>query len=187
MNTNLQSKDIDAALSHGQIFSSKGWRTFFIVMYAVLGFAFALFLVIIIASLILGDYDDIWAMAGCGGLALFVTLSIVMINLFTYSGVKKANIWLQDAVILQAKAISLGERVLIRGLAARNAAAIRVEFEYNGEKRVKQSEVKGKIYYLPVYLKYINKKITIAYSPKYDEIMFIKPESVKNIQTTEKD
>ena len=102
--------------------------------------------------------------------------------MFFNKGKKKAALWLKDAVILDAQAKSLGQTLHVRNLIMRTATAIEVSFEYDDKRYVRQSIYKDKPLYLAVYTKYVDKKILIAYSPKYDEVMLIKPQSAQRIK-----
>lgn len=49
-------------------------------------------------------------------------------------------------------------------------------FKYNGEKIAKYSTAKvfgGQIGYLGTFNKYANKKVTILYSPSFDEVLIL--------------
>ena len=186
---NLQAEDIDATLKIGQIWTGKGLRIIFIILYTLLGIALVLMLTMIIAiPLTVGEYDSNSIAAIVGGSSMFIICSITFTCLlwFFRSRKKKVDLYLQDAVILKAKTKSIGEQVMVRGFTRGfimlKAVAIEVEFAYNGKHYKKRSAYKEKPAYLPVFKKYINQTIMIAYSPKYDEVMFIKHTSIDRKQ-----
>lgn len=185
MIVNLQSEDIDATLKYGQIFVSKGWRILFITMYVSMGITFAMALAMLIGiPLTVGEFDSssIAAIVGCSSLSIMLSIIFTCLLLYFRSGKKKVEVWLQDAVILKAKTKSIGEQWLTRNFMVRKAVAIEVEFVYNDLRYVRQSTYNGKPAYLPVFGNYANQTITIAYSPKYDEVMLIKYKSVNKKQ-----
>ena len=51
--------------------------------------------------------------------------------------------------------------------------AIRVEFKLYGKRIIRKSERKGVQVYSFVYFKYADRDISVAYSPRYDKVMFI--------------
>lgn len=177
----LKSEDIDATLKYGQIFAGKAWRRVFLSMYILSGIILALIIFMLIGiPLTLGEYDknSIIAIVFCSCVTVLLLLMLISIQRYFRSGKKKVDVWLQDAVLLKAKAVSRGERLLFRGIMVRTAVVIEVDFTYDNNRYVRQSTYRGKPLYLPVYLKHTNKIITIAYSPKYDEVMLIKPKSL---------
>ncbi|MCH5350688.1 MAG: hypothetical protein J1F39_01790 [Clostridiales bacterium] len=94
---------------------------------------------------------------------------------------KKAELFLKDAVLLEADTKSL-KNYFNRRNVLHNNSAIEVSFIYNDVKLCRRSEYKGATIYLSVFNKYVDKSIHIAYSPAYDEVMFIKPESIKKLK-----
>lgn len=180
MSANLKSEDIDATLKIGHIFGSKVWKWFFISMYAILGIMVAIVLFMLIGiPLTLGKFDSdsliVIIVGGVFGVLIFIV--VLCLHKYFRVGKKKVDAFLQDAVVLKANALSKGERMLFRGIVMCKAAAIEVEFEYNGRRYVRQSTYKGEPLYSPIYMKYINKTIYLAYSPMNDEVMLIKPQS----------
>lgn len=177
----LKSEDIDATLKYGQIFAGKAWNRVFLSVYILSGvvFAFIIFMLIGI-PLTLGEYDEnsIITIVFCSCVTALLLLLSILIQLYFRSGKKKVDVWLQDAVLLKAKTVSRGERLLFRGFMVRTAVVIEVDFTYDNRRHIRQSMRREEPLYLPVYLKHINKTITIAYSPKYDEVMLIKPKSL---------
>lgn len=176
MITNLKSEDIDATLKYGQVFG-KGLRAAIISVYVLSGIAFAIMLTMLIGiPLTVGEFDSssIAAIVGSGSTCVLVSICMTCVLLYCRSGKKKVDLWLKDAVLLKARTKSIGERTVFRVFMVREAAAIEVEFVYNDMRHIRQSTYKGKPAYLPVFMKYANQTITIAYSPKYDEVMFIK-------------
>lgn len=181
---NLQVEDIDALIKHGQVCTGKFWRNVFIGFYI----AASLFFVVVIGFLIgvpltLGEFtsDLIITIICLSGGGLFVFLVTTLVLLHCRSIVKKAELFLKDAVLLEADTKSL-KNYFNRRNVLHNNSAIEVSFIYNDVKLCRRSEYKGATIYLSVFNKYVDKSIHIAYSPAYDEVMFIKPESIKKLK-----
>lgn len=170
----LSVKDIDASLKYGKIYASKLWSAFFIGLWAFPGM-----LVVVGALGIILDSDfNTWLLSllvgvGMGALVCWIFL---MMNLGKWQ-VKK---WLLDAVVLKAITKKVGEIHMHRqGM----CAAIQVRFSYMGKRLVKSSleERKEEAAFSGAFNKYVYKKILIAYSPRYDQVMLIRPESERRI------
>lgn len=177
---NLEFDYIDATLKHGPTFSSKVWKGFFILMYVLI----ALALISCIAMLIGipftdGEYsvDEIITISSVGGVSTVLFTAVLLFNLLVRSNKKKIDLWTEDAVLLNAKATSLGGMTVHRRYFSETAIILKVTFKYNGERYTRQSVKKDKPRYLTLYKKYARREqIKIAYSPKYDEVMLIMPE-----------
>lgn len=178
--TKIGVQDIDASLKYGQVFSGKIWGSAVILLSIA---SACIGIVVIIIPITSIEYRSDIIFIVCGSfLFIFLVLSTVIIQMFFNKGKKKAALWLKDAVILDAQAKSLGQTLHVRNLIMRTATAIEVSFEYDDKRYVRQSIYKDKPLYLAVYTKYVDKKILIAYSPKYDEVMLIKPQSAQRIK-----
>ena len=178
--TKIGVQDIDASLKYGQVFSGKIWGSAVILLSIA---SACIGIVVIIIPITSIEYRSDIIFIVCGSfLFIFLVLSTVIIQMFFNKGKKKAALWLKDAVILDAQAKSLGQTLHVRNLIIRTATAIEVSFEYDDKQCVRQSAYKDKPLYLAVYTKYADKKILIAYSPKYDEVMLIKPQSAQRIK-----
>ena len=170
--------DIDASLSYGQIFLSQAWivMLIFILVCTVL-FCIG-YICYIVTSVIENNIDMILVI-----IPGIVFIGFVVLCTFLFLRMSKekhkATLWLEDAIVLEAYAKSVGQTLHVRNMIARTATAIEVSFEYDDKRCVRQSTYTDKPLYLAVYTKYADKKILIAYSPKYDEVMLIKPESAK--------
>ena len=178
---NLRIEDIDATLG-GQAFTSKAWRAFFKSMYGLLGVCVVIYAILFVDSLISpADYEPNESMIYLIACILFAGFIVAWVFICRYFNRSRKNLelWLQDAVLLKGKVQSLGEQLLVRGVAMRKGVAIEVEFFYNETRHKRQSAYKGKPLYQPVFRKYVNQVVSIAYSPKYDEVMLIKPKSLK--------
>lgn len=181
MMVNLQSEDIDATLKYGQVFTGKGLRAAIISVYVLSGIALAIMLTMLIGiPLTVGEFDSdsIATIVGGGSTIVFVSICMTCVLLYCRSGKKKVDLWLKDAVLLKAKTKSIGKEWFFRVSMVRKGVAIEVEFIYNYMRYIRQSTYNGKPACLPVFMKYANQTIMIAYSPKYDEVMFIKHKSV---------
>lgn len=168
----LKVSDIDASLNYGKIHTGKAWNATFIAML-ILSVLVMVFAVVGLFDKPYDSSDKFMIIFGFvfGGFMLIVTL---LLFLYVNRGKKRAALWLKDAVLLEARCTLLDTRMEVRNSAAAKAAAIRVKFTYNGKKYTKESSYKGARTYLPVFNKYADRKITIAYSPKYDQVLLVK-------------
>ncbi len=174
----LAVRDIDATLQFGQCFSSKKWTVLFVSLFATFGIGVLIALVGYIIDF--SDKESIWMLIGsaCAGLLVFFPY------LYINSGKRKVKLWLQDSVILKARTNKAGETLEVRMFAIfAKATAIQIRFSYMGKRYVKSSIQKGKISCIPVFNKYVDKDILIAYSPIYDQVMLIKPKSEQRIRS----
>ena len=169
----LTIKNVDASLSYGKIYSSKRWDIIVIIL-VILGIIALVVAPIgmikkkknkdLLFSVIMGFI--------IGGVSL---LASFLIGMYVSYGRRKAKLILQDAVLLNARAESLGTQFEVRYPAlVMTTMAIRVKFCYHGRKIVKESTHKGNRFFLMVFKKYANREIKIAYSPKYDEVLLLK-------------
>lgn len=169
-NVNIKPSDIGASLTQGQIYLSGIWIAAFVIVTVlnVLGIICAVIYCAIPPAEDIEFVIIIFVIIFVIGVVPSVVLYYVIIHTK-----KKVALWLKDAVILEATCISLGSRPVMRFPVPMvfKAVAIQVNFCYNGECYCRESKYKNK---LKVYGKYADKKIMIAYSPKYDEVMLLK-------------
>ena len=105
---------------------------------------------------------------------LFLPIIFLVMLLKNNSHKKEILLWMEDAVELTAFSGKIGEKWGVPPV-----YKIRVEFEYNGNKLYRDSTCKpiggGMIEngYQRVWKDYLDKKIRIFYSPKYDQVMVI--------------
>ena len=166
----VELKDVDASLTYGKIYTGKIWD----ILIGVI--VLATLLMIIVATIGYVEEKELSVSIVMGYVMSGVLLiSAILIGLYVCHGRRKGKLFLKDAIILKAKTSSLGKTSDFRFPAlVVSAEAIRVIF-YMGNKRiVKDSVYKGSRSYLHVFRKYADKEITIAYSPKYDEVLLIK-------------
>lgn len=166
-------KDVDASLSYGKIYSGRIWNIV-VVLLAILGI-----IAVVVASIGLIDaqsdktllFSAIMGYVTGGG----SFLAALLIGLYISRGRRKVKLFLQDAVLLNARAEALGTQFEVRYPAIiMPAVAIRVKFRYHDRTIVKDSTYKGSRFHLVVFRKYADRKIKIAYSPKYDEVLLLK-------------
>ena len=173
----IKIEDIDAALQFGQCFSSKKWTILFMSLFAIFGME----ILIAIIGIIIDITDTDWLVMMIMGICLEILVFFPF--LYINSGKKKVKLWLKDSVILKARTRKEDDALRVHTFGAlQKAAAIQIRFSYMKKHCVKSSVQKGKIACLPVYNKYVDKDILIAYSPKYDQVMLIKPQSEERIR-----
>lgn len=165
--------NIEASLSCGNFLSKKQLGFLYISMVICLIMPLLTLILIIIPQV---EWDS----------KLILTMTLVNIIFLSFLGVmiyvkvkndkikKKIIMWLYDAVELKAYCKKVDENRL--GIQPK-AVKIQVKFEYNNKTYSRESTAKifgGQQGYLSIYKKYVNKKIRILYSPKYDEVMILK-------------
>lgn len=168
---NLKVKNVYASLDIGQIHSETIWLVGYIIGFILSG---TLILGSIIATITTNDSEDI---PFCIGMVILGSICLLASFFFCFnieSNKKHVSYWIEDAVILEANCVSLGTVPIIRMGLFLKATAIEVTFFYNGDLYIRQSMRKDKLVYLKIFNQYANRKINIAYSPKYDKVMLLK-------------
>lgn len=163
-------RNVDASLTYGKVYTSKILNILVLILIIS-----AIFLILLATHGLVTTEDFaedstiiITAYVVSG---IIILADILLYWCFSYAR-KKAEVFLQDSVFLKAKAISLGTKMEFR--LPFPVEAIRVQFRYNGKSMHKDSMYKGSTRYLPVFVKYTDRTINIAYSPKYDEVLILK-------------
>ena len=152
-------KKIVASLRYGRV---NPWPLNLLwAAFAVLGAV--LFIIISLISLPEKDWAAFAAGLGVGLLFVFAGIYALIGDLFIKSKIK---LWQADAVKLSAKTYEADY--------SRFCVAIAVRFEYHDKKIRKVSGRHGHLNYDPVFLNYCDRRISILYSPKYDEVMILK-------------
>lgn len=169
-NNNITVRDVDAILSYGQVYSSKSWDIFFIAMF--ISNAFLILGGIVLWVFSQGHEDYLFYGIAVLIFGIVCLLVIGLVYVYIAYGRRKAKKYLEDVEVLNAKATASGSEWEVRVspiTAFFKKTSLVVKFRYNGKRYLKTSCVG-----LPVYNKYTDKEITIAYSPKYDEVMLLK-------------
>ncbi len=187
MVANLKFEDIDATLNQGQIFSSKAWKILIIAFYVTIGIEFVICMIYFIGVLYEGSFvqSDFIAIICCSVFSILFLIGTIIAHKCLISKKKKITALIEDSLLLKANATAIDEQILIRNFLALVGVALRVSFVHNGILCVRQSTYKDKPLCLPVYKKYVDRDIIIAYSPKYDEVLLIKPESARRLSNND--
>lgn len=90
--------------------------------------------------------------------------------------VKKFTLWLENGITLDATCRCIGENIQYDIVSVRN---IKIEVKFKLDNKIIKKESTAKIDgvkkgYMSIFSRYENKKITIVYSPKYDEVLIVK-------------
>ncbi len=173
-------QDIDGVMSFGKIFSGKKLKIFYAIFISIVSLATLISLLLFIPG---PPYDkDVLACAiggSCVGGVMLV--SAIFLCVYMNFGRKKTLLWLKDAVILRAITQKAKESLVFSyPMIYRKTTAIQLRFSYLGKSYVKNS-IQEKLTCSPLYNKYVDKEILIAYSPSTDNVMFIKPKSEQRI------
>ena len=170
----MQVLDIETSLSQGNILKSN--QFVFVYVGITLPCIFFIFSIIFfILPIIEWDNIMISAIVGCNIFMLFLFSISLYIKLKNDRLKREIKIWLEDAIQLVANVKQLDCCMSMPIFP--KAVKIQVEFKFNGKKCFKVSSTK--ICGLPqgyssIFNKYINRKINILYSPKYDEVLILK-------------
>lgn len=119
---------------------------------------------------------------------LFLVFSLCVLMAFCFAAViiinhkncLRVKEWLKDSVKLKAYAKTLDESKVYSGFIPLKATKIIVTFVYNGKHISKMSGKQDSAIsrfngYSSALEKYVNREIDIMYSPKYDQVMILKP------------
>lgn len=169
----MQSAEVEVSLSQGN-FLNKKQRCLLYVSIAV-WFIFPVITVIFIAvPQVEWDNLTVFMMICFNLLFLCFEGILIYIKIKNDRIKKKINLWKEDAVELSAYVEQIDEyRIGIRP----KAVKIRVRFRFGGRRYLRESTAKivgGRKGYLDCYKKYVNRKVQILYSPKYDEVLILK-------------
>lgn len=160
-------RNVDATLTHGQMYTAKLWDIFLIYM---LVFSAVIIAVSVAVWIFSGDKETLFAVKFVFGFGIVLLLIMGLLCIYIMRGRRRVKRYLEDAEILNAKATSSGSELQYRHpLIFVKATSLAVKFRYNGKRYLKTSKAS-----LQVYNKYADKEIKIAYSPKYDEVMLLK-------------
>ena len=174
-------RDIDSTLTDGRLVVSKGWFGVLIFFAVMLGLIFTLLIVQLISFFLSSTEAPDMKVAMVGESIAFAGLLIlyaIFVGIYI-SQKKKFTLWLRDAVILNAKVEKAGTEKLYYSYGSFWGTTIKVRFTYDGHKRVRYSERKGKPRASLSYNKFVGEIARIAYSPKYDKVMLLNPTSVR--------
>lgn len=182
MQENEYMQRIVATLKHGWFDGESAKRMVIaFVAFAVIIFTGMVAFVTIIAVGIVNDPKNIIAdlFAILGIVAVLSTLFVVFLVLIIKNEKhrKEIKLWLSDAVELTAYSKKIGER---SSYASPRIYKVQVEFKYMDKRYSYES--RGKPLggfgvpdgYHGVFKDYLNREVTILYSPKYEEVMILK-------------
>lgn len=167
--------DIDSTLTEGKMFVSRNW----LVVQILFACALVLLCIPLIALLCLPPYDSDSVACMIGGSSVMLVCFVVLciLRALYLKGRRQLMLWLEDAVLLDAESRRISSGVAIRyPIFCLSTSAIQVSFHFNNTLVVKKSEYNGKALHLQTFNKFVDKKIRIAYSQKYDKVMLLKAE-----------
>ena len=101
--------------------------------------------------------------------ALFLICVAVSLLLYHKRNIKEVQKWMQDAVVLKASVYRLD---LLSP--AYDPYQVAVRFTYNGAQREQTQRPNKFLGYHKILVKYVGKQISIAYSPKYDQVIILR-------------
>ena len=173
--TKIDLKRIAATLKYGQFDGTT--RKFFIVMYVVL--------ILLIAGTIVGisflikniidsqenENSIIWYVAG-GVMVIALIGLLVYLAMRNERARKEIYLWLDDAVELKAYLRKTGEYQ--PETFSEYVYKIKIEFKYNGKRYSYFSRCNGDGY-SHYWLYFLDQQVDILYSPKYEEVMILRP------------
>ena len=168
----MSCRDVDISLSLGQLIWGKNWA--YVIGLLLLSVIFPLLTVIMLFFPMTWDNQMIAAIVLAD--VFSVLLSVIPLYLFCKDkrNKKKVCLWLEDAREVLAYCEKTGEGGM-PGFP--KGSTVRVSFELDGKLHTKDSslaDVFGRVSFLASYNKYVGRKITIYYSPAFDEVMIPK-------------
>ena len=172
---NIMAADVEATLTDGKAFTSKKWKAVFIVLLILCGLMLLSILMLIVGIVIEEyDYGSFVSILGMSVAFILCSIATAIIGYFKVKWVKSVSLWLDDAVVLEANSKKIEQGVTIRfPMIAMRTSAIEVSFVYNRVRYVKRSGYGDKLLSLPIYNKFTDRRIQIAYSKKYDKVMLL--------------
>ncbi|MBQ4049755.1 MAG: hypothetical protein IJD07_03775 [Clostridia bacterium] len=172
-------KNIDVSLKEGKVFKRQDW----IITYSL--FVSCLMLPICgVVCFLLSIYgienfanEDLFVLTCSSIIMLFLVVGIVFVLVQKGRLRKKIYLCFDDAVELYAKTVAI-DRIYYP---IRPATKLMVTFYYNKRRHTLYSGDPNKNYYIiknngyyKILERYADKKVKILYSPKYDEVFFLK-------------
>ena len=163
--------DIKESLTYGKLFLGK--TKFF--LYIVLGVSlllpiFTLALYIVSNFNIVTLLNEKTIMLICANIVPLLLFLVILIRIiYNYGLVKKVSLWLEDAVLLQAKARRLD-------LVDAKFKPYQIEVKFSYKNKIQKHISRAGNIFLGYYKFFIEseKNIEILYSPKYNEVMILK-------------
>ena len=169
----MQSSEVEVSLSQGNFLSKKQ----LCLLYVSIAVCFIFpVITIILVAIPQVEWDNLMVfMITCSNLLfLFLGGILIYIKIKNDKIKKKINLWKEDSVELSAYVEQVDEyRIGIQP----KAVKIRVRFQFGNRQYLRESSAKilgGRKGYLDVYKKYVDKKVRILYSIKYDEVLILK-------------
>lgn len=170
----VQITDIGASLQKGPVWGTVITK-FLWIMLIVMGLTSIAFVMASIFS-----WEKLGVIGVLGFAAEISLLDIVILYFIVRNQrLKKAiNQWLQDAVLLKAFSYTVDSfRVYFQPIPA---VSLQIRFRYLKTMYTQYSGTK-KVTRYTTFAQYADRELLIAYSPKYDQVMLIKPQSEQRI------
>lgn len=173
-------RNIAATLKYGWFDGSHyklNWVLYALISFMFVGGGVACILVISLDFDIAHNlFEYILVVIGCLIGFLSVPTLLLVILLKNTQHMKRILLWMEDAVELSAFSRKVGET---RTSFNPQIYKIQVEFTYNGKLLHQESTCKPigggtEIGYHRIWKDYLDKKIDILYSPKYEQVMVLK-------------
>lgn len=172
---------IDASLKYGQFFTGK-WLIF---LYSLIGCCCVMPISTVVFSFLVlfgkevYDTDTIIVLIGSNSISILVMFGTIYVLYKNNKLKKKIILWLSDAVQLTAQTTTL-DRFRTFGHPVAETK-LQVEFCIDNYRKICTSEDESKKDhwykrngFFKILSKYADKKITIMYSPKYDQVLILK-------------
>lgn len=156
-----------ASLKYGRI-----WRKGVFLWYSM--FVFGFFALCYSFVFLFGNERDL--VGFIGSLCCFVVFSCTALYIIikNFINVKKCREWMEDAVVLSAT--TKGIKKPLPSFTDIFLRKLEVSFKYEGKRYVKYSGTKQSNGYDRVFSRFVDKEISILYSPRFDEVMILSDE-----------
>lgn len=119
------------------------------------------------------------------GMVFLVPSTIFLVFLIRNEKLRgKIQLYMEDAIVVKAKTKKIDSRYSFPFFI--ESSKIQVDFTIDGKhyqrlSRNALSKSSDKGGYYPIWSKYVDREITIAYSPKYDEVMILNDKKIKQV------
>ena len=155
---------VDISLSLGQLFWKKQLNI--VIALFILSLVFPILTIIMLICAIVWNYQIIIFISSIDCLSLLLMIYFLCLIIKDKSNKKKVNVWLKDAVMLNASSKVIETKKIFF---LWNGLKVKISFSFNNRViRIVNHK------HIVTLKQYVNRKINILYSPKYDEVLILK-------------
>jgi len=160
----LKINDIYSSLEYGKVWKNNGLFYFYIIIFTLLCPIFTIVLTIINITNNISNTSFDYAFFTIINIMFIIALYSMIKSIILNNKNKKLITMIDDAIILEAESSVIGYQI-----GPQKAYHFKICFSINGKNCIRYN--KG---YQKFIKNYLNKKIKIIYSPKYDQVLILK-------------